>query len=116
MLNSVIGIVSDCKKYLEFRQKKQMELLRKPTKIAKTSIQKTYACYNRGVQEKFSILTRKTTNAMDNFETYEKIIKEQLIPNPVGKDTLNPSSVRYLPFPSKWAAITSSCDPTMKTI
>ena len=100
MLDSEIGIESECK---NFRQKKQIEILRKLTKTAKTSLQKTYACYNREVQEKFSILTREMTDAMDNFKTCEKIIKEQLIPNLVGKDTLNPQFREISFFPLKWA-------------
>ena len=63
--------------------------MKKLTKIAKTSPQKVYACYAKGVQEKLSFLARTTPSTMINLEICENIIKEQLLPNLVGKDTLN---------------------------
>ena len=37
VLGSVIGTESECRKFLEIQQKKQIKILKKPTKIAKTS-------------------------------------------------------------------------------
>ena len=51
---------------------------------------------------------------MKNLKTYEKILKEQLIPNLVGKDTIN-HQFREI-FSIKRAALASSCHPTMKAI
>ena len=64
--------------------------MEKLTKIAKTSTQNVWACYSKGVQEKFSFLASSTPNTMENLEVCEKIIKEQLMPNLIGKDTLKP--------------------------
>ena len=114
VLGSVIGTESECKKFLEFQQNEQIKILKKLTKIAETSPQNVYACYTKGVQEKLSFLARTTPNTMENLEICESIIKEQLLPNLVGKDTLTPNSVRYLPYPLKWADLTSSCHPIMK--
>ena len=50
----------------------------------------TFACYTKSVQEQLSFLTRTTHKTMENLETCEKIIIQQLMPNLVGKDTLNP--------------------------
>ena len=85
VLGSVIGTESECKK-----QNKQIKILKKLTKIAKTSPQNVNGCYTKGVQEKLSFLARTTPNTMENLEICENIIKEQLLPNLVGKDTLNP--------------------------
>ena len=90
MLGSVIGTESECKKFLEFQQNEQNKILKKLTKIAKTFPQNAYACYTKGVQEKLSFLARTTPNTMENLEICENFIKEQLLPNLVGKDTLNP--------------------------
>ena len=78
VLGSVIGTESECKKILEFQQNEQTKILKKLTKIAKTSPQNVYACYTKGVQEKFSFLARTTPNTMENLEICESIIKEQL--------------------------------------
>ena len=53
---------------------------------------------------------------MENLETCEKVIKEQLMPNLVGKDTLKPHFREIFSLPPKGAALTSSCQPTMKAI
>ena len=90
VLGSVIGTESECKKLLSFQQNEEIKIVKKLTKIAKTSPQNVYACYTKGAQEKFSFLARRTPNTMENLEVCEKIIKEQLIPNLIGKDTLNP--------------------------
>ena len=58
-------------------------------KNAKTSPQNVYACYTKGVQEKLSFHIRTTPHTMENLEICEKIIKEQLLPNLIGKDILN---------------------------
>ena len=89
VLGSVIGTESECKKFLEFQQNEQIKILKKLTKIAKTSPQNVYACYTKGVQKKLSFLASTTPNTMENLEICENIIKEQLLPNLVGKDTLN---------------------------
>ena len=90
MLGSVIGTESECKRFLDFQQIEQIKILKKLTQIAKTSPQNVYACYTKEVQEKLSILTRTTFYTTENLEICEKIMKEQLIPNLIGKDTLNP--------------------------
>ena len=90
VLGSVIGTESECKKFLEIQQNEQIKILKKLTKVAKTSPQNVYACNTKGVQEKLSFLARTTPNTMENLEICENIIKEQLLPNLVGKDTLNP--------------------------
>ena len=77
VLGLVIGTASECKKFLKFQQNEQIKILKKLTKIAKTSPQKVYACYTKGVQEKFSFLARTTPNTMENLEISENIIKEQ---------------------------------------
>ena len=74
---------------MEFQQNEQIKFLKKLTKIAKISPQNVYLCYTKSVQEKLSFLARTTPNTMENLEICEKIIKEQLLPNLVGKDTLN---------------------------
>ena len=53
---------------------------------------------------------------MEKLETCGKIIKKQLIPNLVGKDTLNPQFREISSYPLKWAALTSSCHPIIKAI
>ena len=77
-----------------------MKILKKLTKIAKTSPQNVYACYSKGFQEKLSFLASTTPNTMENLEICEIIIKEQLLPNLVGKDTLNPQfrEISFLPL------------------
>ena len=101
MLVSVIGSESECKKFLEFQQNEQIKILKKLTKIAKTSPENVYACYTKGVREKLSFLARKTPNTMENLEICENIIKEQLLPNLVYKDTLNPQFREISSLPLK---------------
>ena len=105
MLGSVIGTEFECKKLLEFQQNEQIKILKKLTKIAKTSPQNVYACYTKGVQEKLSFLTRTTPNTMENLEICEKFIKEQLIPNLIGKDTLNPQFREKSSLPLKMGGL-----------
>ena len=85
VLGSVIETESECKNFLEFQQNEQIKILKKLTKIAKTSPQYVSACYTKGVQEKLSVLARTTPNTMENLEICENVIKEQLLPNLVGK-------------------------------
>ena len=101
VLGSVIGTVCECKKFLEFQQNERIKILKKLMKIAKTSPQNVYACYTKRFQEKLSFLTRRTPNTMEKLEIYENIIKEQLIPNLVGKDTLNPQFREISSLPLK---------------
>ena len=105
MLGSVIGTESECKKFLEFQQNEQIKIMKKSTKIAKTSPQNVYACYTKGVQEKLSFLTRTTPNTIENLEICEKIIKEQLIPNLIGKDTLSPQLREISSLPLKMGGL-----------
>ena len=106
MLGSVIGTESECKKFLEFQQNEQFKISKKkPTKIAKTSPQNVYACYTKGVQEKLSFLARTAPNTMENLETCKNIIKEQLLPNLVGKDTLNPQFREISSLPLKMGGL-----------
>ena len=79
VLGSVIGTESECKKLLEFQQNEQIKILKKLTKIAKTSPQNVHACYTKGVQEYLSFLNRTTPNTMENSKICENIIKEQLL-------------------------------------
>ena len=72
-----------------FNRMSKTKFLKKLMKIAKNSPQNVYACYTKGVQEKLSFHTRTTPHTMENLEICEKIIKEQLIPNLIGKDILN---------------------------
>ena len=99
VLGSVIETESECKSILEFQQNEQIKNLKKLTKVAKTSPQNVYACYTKRVQEKLSFLARTTPNTTENLEICENIIKEQLLPNLVGKDTLNPQfrEISFLP-------------------
>ena len=101
MLGSVIGTESECKKFLEFQQNEQIKILKKLPKISKTSLQNVYACYTKGVQEKLSFLARTTPNNMENLEICGNIIKEQLLPNLVGKDLLNPQFREISSLPLK---------------
>ena len=101
VLGSVIGTESEGKKFHEFQQNEQIKVLKKLTKIAKTSPQNVYACYTKGVQEKLSFLARTTPNTMEILEICENIIKEQLLPNLVGKDTLNPQFHEISSLPLK---------------
>ena len=105
VLGSVIGTESECKKFLEFQQNEQIKILKKLTKIAKTSPQNVYACYTKGVQEKLSFLSRTTPNTMENLEICENIIKEQLLPNLVRKDTLNPQFREISSLPLKMGGL-----------
>ena len=105
VLGSVIGTESECKKFLEFQQNEQIKILKKLTKIAKTSPQNVYACYTKGVQEKLSFPARTTPNTMENLEICESIIKEQLLPNLVGKDTLNPQFREISSLPLKMVGL-----------
>ena len=77
VLGLVTGTASECKKFLKLQQNEQIKILKKLTKIAKTSPQNVYACYTKGVQEKFSFLARTKPNTMENLEISENIIKEQ---------------------------------------
>ena len=65
VLDSVIGIESECIKFLEFQQNEQIKILKILTKIVKTSPQNVYACYTKGVQKKLSFLARTTPNNME---------------------------------------------------
>ena len=105
VLGSVIETESECKKFLEFQQNEQIKILKKLTKIAKTSPQNVYACYTKGVQEKLSFFARTTPNTMENLEICENIIKEQLLPNLVGKDTLNPQFREISSLPLKMGGL-----------
>ena len=105
VLGSVIGTESECKKFLEFQQNEQIKILKKLMKIAKTSPQKVYACYTKGVQEKLSFFNRTTPNTMENSKICENIIKEQLLPNLVGKDTLNPQFREISSLPLKMGGL-----------
>ena len=89
VLGSVIRTDTECKKIFEFQQIEQIKILKKLTKITKTSPQNVYACYTKEVQEKLLFIARRMRNTMENLEICENIIKEQLLPNLVGKDTLN---------------------------
>ena len=79
MLGSIIRTESECKIFLEFQQNEQIKILKKLTKIAKTSPQNVYACHNKGVQEKLSFFARTTPNTMENLEICENIIKETIV-------------------------------------
>ena len=68
VLGSFIGTETECKMFLKFQQNEQIEVLKKLTKIAKTSPQNIYACYTKRVQEKLSFLARTTPNTMENLE------------------------------------------------
>ena len=105
MLGSVIGTESEYKKFLDFQQNEQIKFLKKLLKIAKTSHQNVYACYTKGLQEKLSFVTRTTRNTMENLEICDKIIKEQLIPNLIGKDTLNPQFREISSLPLKMGGL-----------
>ena len=100
VLGSVIGTESECKKFLELKQNEQIKILKKLTKIAKTSPQNVYDCYTKGVQEKLSFIARTTPNTMENLE-----ICEQLLPNLVGKDTLNPQFRKISSLPLKMGGL-----------
>ena len=89
VLGSVIGTDTECKKIFEFQQIEQIKILKKLTKITKTSPQNVYACYTKEVQEKLLFIARRMRNTMEILEICKNIIKEQLLPNLVGKDTLN---------------------------
>ena len=105
VLGSVIVTESECKKLLEFQQNEQIKILKKSTKIAKTSSQNVYACYTKGVQEKLSFLTRTAPYTMEKLEICEKTIQEQLIPNLIGKDTLNPQFREISSLPLKMGGL-----------
>ena len=105
VLGSVIGTEFECKKFLEFQQNEQIKVLKKLTKITKNSPQNVYACYTKGVQEKLSFLARTTPNTMENLEICENIIKEQLLPNLVGKDILNPQFRQISSLPLKMGGL-----------
>ena len=79
--------------------------MKKLTKIAKTSPQNVYACYTKGVQEKLSFLARTTPNTVENLEICENIIKEQLLPSLVVKDTLNPQFREISSLPLKMGGL-----------
>ena len=83
----------------------KLKFLKKLTKIAKTSPRNVYACYTKGFQEKLSFLVRTMPNTMENLEICENIVKEQLLPNLVGKDTLNPQFREISSLPLKMGGI-----------
>ena len=99
MLGSVIGTEPECKNFLEFQQNEQIKILKKLTKIAKNSPQNVHACYTKGV------LATTRPNTMENLEVCEKIIKEQLISNLIGKDTLKPQFREISSLPLKMAGL-----------
>ena len=105
VVGSVIGTESECKKFPEFQQSEKIKILKKLTKTAKTSPQNVYACYTKGFQEKLSFLARTTPNTMENIEICENIIKEQVLPNLVGKDTLNPQFREISSLPLKMGGL-----------
>ena len=105
VLGSVLGTESECKNFLEFQQSEQIKILKKLTKIAKTSPQNVHACYTKGIQEKLSFLARTTPNIMENLEICENNIREQLLPNLVGKDTLNPQFREISSLPLKMGGL-----------
>ena len=70
-------------------------------KNAKTSPQNVYACYTKGFQEKVSFHIRTTPHTTENLEICEKIIKEQLIPDLIGKDILNAQICEISSLPLK---------------
>ena len=105
VVGSFIGTESECKKFPEFQQSEKIKILKKLTKTAKTSPQNVYACYTKGFQEKLSFLARTTPNTMENIEICENIIKEQVLPNLVGKDTLNPQFREISSLPLKMGGL-----------
>ena len=105
VLDSVIGTESECEKLLEFQQNEQIKILKNLMKIAKTYPQNVYACYTKGVQEKLSFLAGTMPNTMENLEICEKFIKEHLLPNLFGKDTLNPQFREISSLPHKMGGL-----------
>ena len=59
----VIGTPSACDEYIESEIEKTAILTEKLSKIARTSPQNAYSCYTKGVQNKFSFLTRTIPEA-----------------------------------------------------
>ena len=62
VLYSVLGSETECKTFLETQLEEHKKILKKLGKIAKTSPQKVYSCYTKGVQEKLSFLARTKPN------------------------------------------------------
>ena len=60
VLGSIIRTESECKMFLEFQQNEQIKILKKLTKIAKTSPQNVYACHTKGVQENCKLVSVRT--------------------------------------------------------
>ena len=53
VLGSVIGSGTKCKTFLETQLEEHDKIMKKLCMIAKTSIQKLYSCYTKGVQENY---------------------------------------------------------------
>ena len=111
VLRSAIGTESECKKFFEFQQNEQVKFLNKLTEAAKNLPRNIYACYTKGVREKHSFLVRTTLNLMENLELCEKIIKEQLISNLVGKDTFIPQFREISSSPLKMGGLNIKLTP-----
>ena len=65
VLDFVIESETECKIFLETQLEGDKKRLKKLGKIAKTSPQKVYSCYTKGVQEKLTFLARTTPNTTE---------------------------------------------------
>ena len=89
VLESVKGSEYECKTFLETQLEEHKKILKKLGKIAKTSPQNVYSCYNKGIQEQLSFLAKTTPNTTEKMQACEKILQENFIPILIGKDNIS---------------------------
>ena len=65
-----------------------------------------YSCYTKGVQKKLSFSARTTPNTTDNMQACEKILRENLIPNLIGKDNISHQLRDIASLPLKMGGLT----------
>ena len=73
---------------MESEIEKTTTLIKKLSKIAKTSQQNAYSCFSKVVQIKLSFSTRTTPEALKKMDEIEKNAKQQLLPSISGKNYL----------------------------
>ena len=88
VLGSVIGSTSACHDFKTKIVSEHAKTISQLSQHAKTAPQNVYQAYTKGMQTKFSFLTRTTPDMEEYLQEPEKHIKENLIPSLTGKNTV----------------------------
>ena len=105
VLGSVIGTPSACDKYMESEIEKTTTLSEKLSKIAKTSPQIAYSCYTKGVQNKLSFITSKTSKHLTKWMKMRKKVRRHLLPSNTGKNHVTDEDRNLFALPLKMGGL-----------